>query len=112
MNYINKMVYLNQQSELYRKQINRQVWDFCVKYSNLFERNIDNKNLNIIVQDSYKNFISNIKSIKLQITDKSKCMRIWKTLINTIENNGDIDSTRIATKRFNYVIHINSLKNN
>ena len=106
------MVYSNQQSELKRKQINRQVWDFCVKYSNLFERNIDNKNLNVIVKDSYKNFISNNKSIKLQLTDKSKCMRIWKTLINTIENNPDIDLTRIATKKFNYAIHINSLKNN
>ena len=106
------MVYSNQQSELKRKQINRQLWDFCVKYSNLFERNIDNKNLNVIVKDSYKNFVSNIKSIKLQLTDKSKCMRIWKTLINTIENNRDIDSTRIATKQFNYLIHINSLKNN
>ena len=28
------------------------------------------------------------------------------------ENNGDIDSTRIATKKFNYAIHINNLKNN
>lgn len=106
------MVYSNQQSELKRKQINRQVWDFCMKYSNLFERNIDNKNLNVIVKDSYKNFISNIKSIKLQLTDKMKCMRIWKTLINTIRNNRDTDSTRIATKQFNYLIHINSLKNN
>ena len=106
------MVYSNQQSELQRKQINRQVWEFCTKYRNLFERNIENKNLNIIVLDSYKNFVSNIKSIKLQLTDKSKCMRIWKTLINTIENNRDINSTRIATKKFNYAIHINSLKNN
>ena len=106
------MVLSNQQSELKRKQINRQVWDFCVKYRNLFERNIDNKNLNIIVKDSYKNFVSNIMSIKLHLTDKSKCMRIWNTLINTIENNRDIDSTRIATKQFNYAIHINSLKNN
>ena len=106
------MVYSNQQSELQRKQINSQVWNFCVKYRNLFERNIDNKNLNIIVKDSYKNFLSNIKSIKLQLTDKSKCMRIWKTLINTIENNHDIDSTRIATKQFNYAVHINNLKNN
>ena len=106
------MVYSNQQSELQRKQINSQVWNFCSKYSNLFERNIDNKNLNILVQDSYKNFISNIKSINLQLTDKSKCIRIWKTLINTIENNGDIDSSRIATKQFNYAIYINSLKNN
>ena len=112
MNYINKMVYSNQQSELQRKQINCQVWDFCSKYSNLFERNIDNKHLNIIVQDSYKNFISNFKSIKLQLNDKSKCMRIWNTLINTIKNNQNIDSTRIATKKFNYAIHINNLKNN
>ena len=106
------MVYSNQQSELQRKQINRQVWDFCVKYRNLFERNIDNRNLNVIVKDSYKNFISNIKSIKLQLTDKMKCMRIWKTLINTLSKNSDIDSTRIATKQFNYAVHINNLKNN
>ena len=106
------MVYSNQQAELKLKQINRQVWDFCIKYRNLFERNIDNKHLNTIVTDSYKNFLSNIKSIKLQPTDKLKCMRIWKTLINTIKNNCDIDSTRIATKQFNYTIYINSLKNN
>ena len=106
------MVYSNQQSELHRKQINRRVWDFCMKYSNLFERNIDNKNLNVIVKDSYKNFVSNIRSIKLELTNKSKCMRIWKTLINTIENSRDIDLTRIATKKFSYAIHINSLKNN
>ena len=106
------MVYSNQQSELKRKQINRQVWDFCMKYRNLFERNIDNKNLNVIVKDSYKNFVSDIKSIKLQLTDTSKYTRIWKTLLNTINKNLDIDSTRIATKQFNYAIHINSLKNN
>ena len=106
------MVYSNQQSELKRKQINCQVWEFCTKYRNLFERNIDNKNLNTIVKDSYKNFLSNIKSIYIKLTDKSKCMRIWNTLINTIENNRDIDLTRIATKNFNYVIYVNSLKNN
>ena len=38
-------------------------------------------------------------------------MQIWKTLINTIKNNRDIDSTRIATKQFNYSIYINNLKN-
>ena len=106
------MVFSNQQYELQRKQINRQVWDFCLKYRSLFERNINNKYLNTIVNDSYKNFISNIKSMKLIINHKSKYMQIWKTLINTIKNNSDIDSTRIATKHFNYSIYINSLKNN
>lgn len=106
------MVYSNQQSELQRKQIVRQIWDFCIKYRNIFERNIDNKNLDIIIQDSYKNFISNIKSMKITINHKSKYIRIWNTLLNTINKNLDIDSTRIATKKFNYAIYINSLKNN
>ena len=106
------MVYSNQQYELQRKQINCQVWNFCIKYRNLFERNIDNKNLNVIVKDSYKNFISDIKSIKINIKHEYKYTRIWKTLLNTINKNLDIDSTRIATKNFNYSIYINSLKNN
>ena len=42
------MVYSNQQSELKRKQINCQVWEFCTKYRNLFERNIENKNLKML----------------------------------------------------------------
>lgn len=104
------MVYSNQQSELKRKQINRQAWDFCIKYSNLFERNIDNKNLDKIIQDSYKNFVSNIKSMKVIIKHEYKYTRMWKTLLNTINKNPHL--IKNAVKNFNYSIYINSLKNN
>ena len=105
------MVYLNQQQEAHRKQSHEQEWKSCSKYRILFENNINNEHLWMIVQDSYKNFISNLKSIHIQATDKKKYIRIWKTLINTIDKNHDIDITRIATKQFNYSIYINSLKN-
>ena len=106
------MVYLNQQIESNRKLTLKNIWGLCSKYSKVFEKNIDNKHLNTIVNDSYKNFVSNIKSMKLIINYKTKYMQIWKTLINTIRNNNDINSTRIATNQFNYYIYINSLKNN
>ena len=104
------MVYLNQQYESQRKQINQQIWDFCIKYRKLFERNIDNKNLDKIIHDSYKNFFSNIKSIKINIKQEYKYIRIWNTLLNTINKNPQL--IKKAVKNFNYSIYINSLKNN
>ena len=104
------MVYINQQYESQRKQVNRQIWGFCMKYRNLFERNINNKNLDKMIYDSYKNFISDIKSMKIIIKHKTKYMKLWYTLLNTLNKNPQL--IKKAVKNFNYSIYINSLKNN
>ena len=99
------------QGELIRKLKLQDIWNITHKYSNIFQKNIDIKNLCLIVLNSYKEYENECKSNNHDITNRLKNNRIWHTLINTCNNpKNDMKTIRGATNVFIHSININ-LKN-
>ena len=77
----------------------------------IFQKNIDKKNLCLIILNSYKEYENECKSNNHDITNRLKNNRIWHTLINTCRNpKNDMKTIRGATNVFIHSININ-LKN-
>ena len=99
------------QDELNRKLKLQDIWNITHKYSNIFQKNIDKKNLHMIIVNSYKEYENECKSNNHDITNKLKNNRIWHTLINTCRNpKNDMKTIKGATTVFIHSININ-LKN-
>lgn len=98
--------------EFNRKSKLNDIWNTTHKYSNIFQKNIDKKNLHMIVVNSYMEYLNECKSNNHDTTTRLKNNRIWETLINTCYNpKNDMTTIRRATSVFIHSININ-LKNN
>ena len=98
------------QVELYRKLKLQDIWNIMHKYSKLFEKNIRKNNLDIIVINSYKEYINECNSNN-HIVSNQKNNRIWNTLINTCNNSkNNMKTIKEAINIFIHSININ-LKN-
>ena len=98
------------QKELNRKLKLLDIWNIMHKYSKLFEKNIRKINLDIIVINSYKEYVNECKSNNHNVNNQ-KNNRIWNTLINTCNNpKNNMKTIREATNVFIHSININ-LKN-
>ena len=101
------------QDELNRKSKLNDIWNITHKYSNIFQKNIDKKNLCLIVLNSYKEYENECKSNNHDITNRLKNNRIWHTLINTCNNpKNDMKTIRGATNVFIHCINTNLKKYN
>ena len=99
------------QGELNRKLKLQDIWNITHKYSNIFQKNIDKKNLCLIVLNSYKEYENECKSNNHDLSSRLKNNRMWHTLINTCRNpKNDMKTIKRATSIFIHSININ-LKN-
>lgn len=80
-------------------------WNISLKYSKYLLNNINKPNLDNLCYIIFKQYISELNSNKLNIKNK-KYINIWKTMLNTINNNNN-NIKRNSIKQLNYVSIIN-----
>ena len=100
----------NRDIELNRKQIIKKGWQISKKYSKILEKKKDSISIGIIILNMHERFKNDLKSNKLDNTNKKKYNRCWITLVNTCNNpKNNIEVIRNALHIFNYTIKINTI---
>ena len=100
----------NRDIEYNRKLNIKKGWKISNKYSKILEKNKESSSIDTIILNMYEQFRNDLKSDKLDNTNKKKYNRCWITLVNTCNNpKNNIDIIRNALLLFNYVIHLNTI---
>ena len=76
-------MYENQIKEVIRKQKLQKAWNITYKYSVLLNKNKNKNNIELIINDIYLKYLSELKSNKLSVLLKQKYIRIWNNLITS-----------------------------
>ena len=98
----------NRDIEYNREQNIKKGWKISNKYSKILEKKKESSSIDIIILNMYEQFKNDLKSNKLDNTNKKKYNRCWITLVNTCNNpKNNIEVIRNALHIFNYTIHIN-----
>jgi hypothetical protein len=82
-------------------------WIISKKYAEILLNNKNNKNIHSILHSSYGEYLSDLRSNHLDMTNCMKYNRAWQTLLNTFKNCKSDSIVRNAVSQFHYTCHIN-----
>lgn len=82
-------------------------WTISKKYADILLNNKNNKNIHSILHSSYGEYLSDLRSNHLDMTNCMKYNRAWQTLLNTFKNYKNDSIVRNAITQFHYTCHIN-----
>lgn len=100
---------MNKQYIEFKRQLNNKLsWKYSKEFSDSLLNFIDKPNLKEYAFEYYNIYINKLNNSRLNNTNKYKYIRIWNTMINTLNNNkNNIKIIRKSIKQLNYVSHLN-----
>jgi len=97
----------NRDKEYNRGQQIKKGWKISNRYSKILEKNKVSSSIDIIILNTHKQFMNDLKSNNLDKSSKQKYIRGWITLVNTCNNpKNNIHVIRNALSVFNYTNHL------
>jgi len=100
----------NRDKEYIRDQQIKKGWKISNRYSKILEKNKASSSIDIIILNTHKQFMNDLKSNNLDKSNKQKYIRCWSTLVNTCNNpKNNIDVVRNALSIFNYTNHLKNI---